>query len=269
MVFALPLLLSLPVAWQTSPPPALAPVPVSVGSPPVPPSLPSPWPPLLPLSPGFVAAASDAALRNLIDGLLGSSAAVDLRLLLLAACCGLLERAARLGARGRSGWLAKRVGRPAKRVGSRCGVPFVLLLLAHLASIPGVSSLASPPPPAAPLPPLQLTGPCSLTDGDLCAVSPNYPNRYGNNEACTISGVPPVRLETVAFDVAGWGGDCAWDYLAVNGTKYCGTSGPQDAVAENGVIKWVSMFVGIYNFNDTTGWKACPGFSHTPTASRL
>ncbi|EOD07169.1 hypothetical protein EMIHUDRAFT_97003 [Emiliania huxleyi CCMP1516] len=87
-----------------------------------------------------------------------------------------------------------------------------------------------PPPP----PPCQpgvtcVGGPCSLTDGGSCAASPNYPNSYGRNEECTISGVPPVELETVAFDVEQCG-SCGCDYLTVNGTKYCGTSGPNGAV---------------------------------------
>ena len=47
-------------------------------------------------------------------------------------------------------------------------------------------------------------------------MSPNFPNSYGNYEECTISGVPPVGLETVAFDVeAGYG--CPYDYLTING----------------------------------------------------
>ncbi|EOD10338.1 hypothetical protein EMIHUDRAFT_248441 [Emiliania huxleyi CCMP1516] len=100
--------------------------------------------------------------------------------------------------------------------------------------------------PAAP--PVNVSSPCSLTDGGWCAASPNYPNSYGNSEECTISGVPPVGLETVAFDVEAYG--CRYDYLTVNGTKYCGTSGPSGAVAEDGVIEWRSdgSVVG-------SGWK--------------
>ena len=146
-------------------------------------------------------------------------------------------------------------------------MPFVLLTLA-LASLPGVSSLASRPPPSAPLPPrspLQLTGPCSLTDGDSCAASPNYPESYGNDEACTISGVPPVGLEVVAFDVEEQR-NCAWDYLTVNGTRYCGTSGPQGAVAEDGVIKWRSDGYGV---RSGWNWKARHLGSLTSPASRL
>ncbi|EOD07111.1 hypothetical protein EMIHUDRAFT_198407, partial [Emiliania huxleyi CCMP1516] len=118
------------------------------------------------------------------------------------------------------------------------------------------SQIAPPSPP--PLPPgfpggYFITGPCSLTDGGSCAASPNYPNSYGRNEECTISGVPPYELETVAFDVEA-GNGCPFDYLTVNGKKYCGTSGPPSgAVAEDGVIEWRSdrSVVG-------PGWKARP-----------
>ncbi|EOD06762.1 hypothetical protein EMIHUDRAFT_218821 [Emiliania huxleyi CCMP1516] len=117
--------------------------------------------------------------------------------------------------------------------------------------------------PAAP--PVNVSSPCSLTDGGSCATSPNYPNSYGRNEACTISGVPQVGLETVVFDVEGdsssyydYDGngdptdDCP-DYLTVNGKKYCGTSGPSGAVAEDGVIEWRSDGSVV-----ESGWKARP-----------
>ncbi|EOD14409.1 hypothetical protein EMIHUDRAFT_451815 [Emiliania huxleyi CCMP1516] len=64
----------------------------------------------------------------------------------------------------------------------------------------------------------------------MCAGCPVSYAIYGNNEMCTISGVPPVGLEVVAFD----------DYLTVNGMKYCSTSGPNGVVPEDGVIEWIS-----------------------------
>ena len=78
--------------------------------------------------------------------------------------------------------------------------------------------------------------------------------------------MPPVELQTVAFDVEGdvdsyydYDGngdptdDCPYDYLTVNGTRYCGTSGPRGAVAEDGVIEWRSD-----GDEFGSGWKACP-----------
>ena len=100
---------------------------------------------------------------------------------------------------------------------------------------------------------VQVTGPCSLTDGEMCAASPNYPNSYGINEECTISGVPPVELETVGFHVERCAFGCRCDYLTVNGTKYCGTAGPEGAVAEDGVIKWRSDGINV-----RSGWKEAP-----------
>ena len=105
--------------------------------------------------------------------------------------------------------------------------------------------------------PLELTGPCSLTDAGSCAASPNYPNSYGINEACTVTGVPAVGLEVFTFDVEA-DSSCRWDYLTVNGERYCGTSGPQGAMAEDGVIEWRSDRSGGWS-----GWKA-PGLSRLP-----
>ncbi|EOD26646.1 hypothetical protein EMIHUDRAFT_236694 [Emiliania huxleyi CCMP1516] len=101
--------------------------------------------------------------------------------------------------------------------------------------------------PAAP--PVNVSSPCSLTDGGWCAASPNYPNSYGINEECTISGVPPVGLEVIGFDVEAHS-SCSWDYLTVNGITYCGTSGPSGAVAEDGVIEWRSDGIVV-----KSGWK--------------
>ena len=82
-----------------------------------------------------------------------------------------------------------------------------------------------------------VTGPCSLTDGGLCATSPNYPFEYGNNERCTISGVPAYRLYTVAFDVERCGSVCFCDSLIVNGKKYCGRLGPEGEVHHRVVLR--------------------------------
>ena len=104
-----------------------------------------------------------------------------------------------------------------------------------------------------------VTGPCSLTDGGLCATSPNYPFEYGNNERCTISGVPAYRLYTVAFDVERCGSVCFCDSLIVNGKKYCGRLGPEGEVVDNGIIEWFSDSGG-----GGLGWKARAGLSRRP-----
>ena len=135
----------------------------------------------------------------------------------------------------------------ARRSSRRDALTALLLLTA--AALPGASAQA-----------VQVSSPCSLTDGGLCAASPNYPNSYGDDEECTISGVPPVGLETVAFEVEQCG-SCGCDYLTVNGVRYCGTSGPSGAVAENGVIEWRSDGSVV-----ESGWKARP-WSLSPSRS--
>ena len=101
--------------------------------------------------------------------------------------------------------------------------------------------------------PLKLTGPCCITDGGSCATSPNYPSFYGYNAECTITGVPLVGLEVVAFDVEA-DNNCRWDYLTVSGKKYCGSRGPEGVVVEDGIIEWVSDSGFV-----KSGWKARPG----------
>ena len=119
--------------------------------------------------------------------------------------------------------------------------------------------LPSLTPPSAPslFPPLPLPlsvdiiGPCQLTDGGACATSPDYPLDYGISEQCTLSNVPMIPLEVIEFDVTydrhhiydldgEDGGTCDFDYFKIGGVQYCGTSGPAGAVAEDGIILWVS-----------------------------
>ena len=66
-----------------------------------------------------------------------------------------------------------------------------------------------------------------------------------------------VGLEVVAFDVEP-DSLCDYDYLTVNGVKYCGTSGPQGVVPEDGVIEWKSdgTFPGVGSERPGSVWKA-------------
>ena len=110
-----------------------------------------------------------------------------------------------------------------------------------------------------------------LIDDGACATSPNFPNNYGPNEACTISNVPRMPLVVMAFDVQdhfdyddsydpSWtpwvrtgASRCdAYDYLLVGGTRYCGANGPDGAVPPDGVITWHSSTHG----STFGGWKA-------------
>ena len=118
----------------------------------------------------------------------------------------------------------------------------------------------SPPPsppslPACPLGDVCILGPCLITDGGSCATSPDFPNDYPVNEGCTLYGMPPVGLDVIAFDVEEHS-NCRYDYLTVNGVKYCGTSGPAGVVPSDGTMTWVSD-----EFVTESGWKARAPFS--------
>ena len=51
--------------------------------------------------------------------------------------------------------------------------------------------------------------------------------------------------------------DCPYDYLTVNGKKYCGTSGP-DGVASDGTIIWTAKSDSwCANEGSCEGWQLC------------
>ena len=94
-------------------------------------------------------------------------------------------------------------------------------------------------------------GPCEITDGGACATSPNYPKSYGINGSCTIFNVPAAPLDVLWFDVS-QATPCS-DYLTVNGTQFCGNSGPAGMVAVDGIIAWNSDSSAGENHR----WKVC------------
>ena len=68
--------------------------------------------------------------------------------------------------------------------------------------------------------------------------SPNYPNNYDNNFDCTYtinpgSGVNTMTLACCDFSVESHS-SCGWDWLQVNGEKFCGRQGP--ALTETGAF---------------------------------
>ena len=78
------------------------------------------------------------------------------------------------------------------------------------------------PPPASPpkSPPLQpdsalISGPCALTHGGQCVTSGNYPNKYDNNEECTITNLPSTPLDVLFFETQGYGSCSSYDYVEV------------------------------------------------------
>ncbi|KAF0287243.1 Cubilin [Amphibalanus amphitrite] len=66
--------------------------------------------------------------------------------------------------------------------------------------------------------------------------SPGYPSNYGNNLDCAYtitpgSGVNTMTLACCQFEIE-YNSSCGWDWLRVNGVKYCGRQGP--ALSESG-----------------------------------
>eukprot|EP00966_Prymnesium_polylepis_P087925 2034281-Prymnesium_polylepis.1 len=95
-----------------------------------------------------------------------------------------------------------------------------------------------------------ISGPCVLS-GTSCIRSPGYPAAtYGTDEYCTITNLPSKPALVVAFDVEAY--DCAYDYLTINGVRFCGTSGPTGVIPADGRMEWVSD--DLYTF---TGWEIC------------
>lgn len=97
------------------------------------------------------------------------------------------------------------------------------------------------------------TGDCELID--TCVTSPNYPNKYSNNQACTIT-----ALVSGPLAVDGFATERCCDKLQVGGTAYGsggtlykGTSGPVDvSLAIGDKMFWKSDGSVSY-----PGWKVC------------
>jgi hypothetical protein len=102
------------------------------------------------------------------------------------------------------------------------------------------------------------TGPCTLANSNTCFRSPNYPSNYGINQQCTITAQVAVTLSVTAFSTEANG--CQYDYLTVNGNKYCGTTGPGGVqVAAGATITWTSDNVDFFS-----GFEICSGGAFPP-----
>jgi len=95
-------------------------------------------------------------------------------------------------------------------------------------------------------------GPCSFVAGQPhCVTSPNWPNNYNNNEACTMS-VPnqgQMYLRTESF-----GTEQTHDRLTINGNSYSGSGSNLvgHVIPFSGAITWRSD-----HLNTFPGWKIC------------
>jgi hypothetical protein len=99
------------------------------------------------------------------------------------------------------------------------------------------------------------SGLCTLDSSGDCFRSPNYPSNYGSNQTCTITAHEAVTLSVTSFDVEAE--YCYFDYLRVNGGRYCGnTGGPSGVqVAAGANITWTSD--DAYFFS---GFEICGAF---------
>jgi hypothetical protein len=71
-------------------------------------------------------------------------------------------------------------------------------------------------------------GDCTVASSATCFRSPNYPSNYGIDQLCVITAREQVTLSVTAgeFNLEE-NPTCDWDYLGVDGTKYCGATGPE------------------------------------------
>ena len=80
---------------------------------------------------------------------------------------------------------------------------------------------------------------------------------YENDQKCTITNPPAVPISVETFAVEGaYKGKC-YDFLTVNGARYCGTEGPEGIVPDGSPIEWISDKGGT-----EADWKLC--FPPTP-----
>ena len=80
---------------------------------------------------------------------------------------------------------------------------------------------------------------------------------HGNNEACTVKVLAAGALTATEFST-----ESCCDYVTIGGTRYAGTSGPQNVrVAENEAFTWRTDHSGT-----RSGWVLCWG-APVPTAS--
>ena len=79
---------------------------------------------------------------------------------------------------------------------------------------------------------------CVVTTNPDCVESSDYATRtansgYGDNEACSITGLPLVPTTVVYYDT-----EAGYDYIEMDGQQYSGTSGPAGVVPTGGTMQW-------------------------------
>lgn len=101
------------------------------------------------------------------------------------------------------------------------------------------------------------TGNCKITNN--CFRSGNYPQNYGTNEYCIVAACDRVTFTISTFETE-YTGHCGYDYLEINGKKYCGNNislqtkmPPQSGNLEmNDIMKFKSD-----EWNEMSGFELC------------
>merc|ERR1712232_241723 len=104
-----------------------------------------------------------------------------------------------------------------------------------------------------------LSGDCSFDVGGECIRSPNFPENYGNNEACEI-GVNPSRWTSSSLVANSFDTEARWDTLTVNGQRYCGSTVTFNGVVPTRSILWTSDGSVV-----RSGWSICRDMGGSPT----
>jgi len=94
------------------------------------------------------------------------------------------------------------------------------------------------------------SGPC-IIDSNGCAISPNWPKNYGNDETCVIAINPNQRPEPIFS--SSFNTEYKHDYLVVNKVRFSGLDGPWNVIPQENII-WKSDY-SVTN----AGWKICIG----------
>jgi hypothetical protein len=100
------------------------------------------------------------------------------------------------------------------------------------------------------------SGACTVSNSGTCFRSPNFPSNYDINQQCTITvaASQAVTLSVTAFHLEEHP-SCGWDFLTVNGVRYCGTTGPDGVlVAPDGNITFTSDYIVT-----SLGFEICGG----------
>ena len=135
--------------------------------------------------------------------------------------------------------------------------------------MPPPSPPSPPASPMAPMAPMTVTGLGCAVDppAGRCVRSTGYGGTgYSSNEACTITNPPAIPISVTSFAVEMSTG-CVYDYLTMNGVRYCGTVSPEGVVPDGTPIKWRTD-----GSVTKAGWELCfppPPPSSSPTPPSL